>query len=224
VVRHGYAGQWHDTETGFIYLRARYYDPTTGQFLTRDPITPLTRSPYGYVYGNPLNNSDPSGLYCVTGVAGHESDGKEICNGVSEVVQNVVQVATAPVAAPINAVLQQQAPSCDPASPQCINRGINQLQEAGSHLKVTGLSGCLVIWCRNGTFAAKNGLTYQDAWGLALMFQVVGFNYVSKPSSEWNGRVWCVSVALFQGCRARDGNWSCGGALGLGLGVYTYEN
>lgn len=51
-----------DAETGFQYLRARYYDPATGQFLTRDPIEAQTREPYGYVGGNPLNRVDPSGL------------------------------------------------------------------------------------------------------------------------------------------------------------------
>lgn len=40
----------------------RFYDPATGQFLTRDPIESVTRSPYAYVYGNPLNATDPSGL------------------------------------------------------------------------------------------------------------------------------------------------------------------
>ena len=33
----GYAGQYTDAETGFQYLRARYYDPTTGQFLDTSP-------------------------------------------------------------------------------------------------------------------------------------------------------------------------------------------
>jgi len=41
---------------------ARYYDPTTAQFLTRDPIESITRSPYGYVAGDPLDGADPSGL------------------------------------------------------------------------------------------------------------------------------------------------------------------
>jgi hypothetical protein len=41
------------------------YDPTTGQFTSRDPLAPLTREAYGYVYGSPLNASDPSGLWCV---------------------------------------------------------------------------------------------------------------------------------------------------------------
>jgi len=58
----GFASQYTDAETGFQYLRARYYDPATGQFLSRDPIEPITRSAYGYVGGNPLNGSDPTGL------------------------------------------------------------------------------------------------------------------------------------------------------------------
>ncbi len=58
----GYAGQYTDTETGFQYLRARYYDPTTAQFLTRDPLQGLTKQPYAYGMDSPLNLGDPSGL------------------------------------------------------------------------------------------------------------------------------------------------------------------
>ncbi len=61
----GWAAEQRDAETGFVYLRARYYDPTTAQFLTRDPINPITREAYGYVGGNPLNATDPSGLWCI---------------------------------------------------------------------------------------------------------------------------------------------------------------
>ena len=56
--------QYTDPETGLIYLRARYYDPTTAQFLTRDPLDALTRSAYGYVGDNPMNGADPTGLGC----------------------------------------------------------------------------------------------------------------------------------------------------------------
>jgi RHS repeat-associated protein len=34
----GFSGEYKDSETGLIYLRARYYDPATQQFLTRDPL------------------------------------------------------------------------------------------------------------------------------------------------------------------------------------------
>jgi RHS repeat-associated protein len=72
-----YNGQYTDTETGYLYLRARYYDPATGQFLTRDPLTTLSGSPYAYADGNPLNASDPTGQFAqillgglIGGVAG----------------------------------------------------------------------------------------------------------------------------------------------------------
>lgn len=38
-------------------MSGRYYDPTTGTFLSRDPLNAVTRSAYGYVYGNPLNSA-----------------------------------------------------------------------------------------------------------------------------------------------------------------------
>jgi RHS repeat-associated protein len=58
-----FSGEYRDSESGLYYLRARYYDPTTAQFLSLDPIGSKTRSPYAYVSGNPLNGTDPSGLY-----------------------------------------------------------------------------------------------------------------------------------------------------------------
>jgi RHS repeat-associated protein len=57
----GYAGQYTDNETGFVYLRARYYDPSTSQFISRDPVVAITRLPYQYALDNPNSYSDPSG-------------------------------------------------------------------------------------------------------------------------------------------------------------------
>jgi len=59
----GFAGQYTDVESGLQYLQARYYDPASGQFVTRDPLVAKTRLPYAYVHGDPLNATDPSGLY-----------------------------------------------------------------------------------------------------------------------------------------------------------------
>lgn len=63
----GFAGEYTDTETGFLYLRARYYDPATAQFLTRDPLEPTTRMPYTYALNNPVNATDPTGLCGIFG-------------------------------------------------------------------------------------------------------------------------------------------------------------
>ncbi|MGH9130545.1 MAG: cell wall-binding repeat-containing protein, partial [Acidimicrobiales bacterium] len=57
----GYAGQYSDAESGLIYLRARYYDPATSQFMNVDPIVAQTAAPYSYVNDNPINEADPSG-------------------------------------------------------------------------------------------------------------------------------------------------------------------
>ena len=61
----GFAGQYTDPGSGLQYLRARFYDPATAQFITRDPMVGLTRAPYGYAQSNPLTYIDPSGKACV---------------------------------------------------------------------------------------------------------------------------------------------------------------
>jgi uncharacterized protein RhaS with RHS repeats len=45
-----------------VYLRARYYDPSSQQFLTVDPALSWTEQAYAYAGGSPTNYSDPSGL------------------------------------------------------------------------------------------------------------------------------------------------------------------
>ena len=47
----------------------RYYDPTTGEFLTVDPLVAATGQPFSYAGNDPVNASDPSGLEDVQGVA-----------------------------------------------------------------------------------------------------------------------------------------------------------
>lgn len=52
-----------DSETGLNYLRARYSDPGTGQFMSRDPMVAVTKEPFAYTGDNPLNATDPLGLF-----------------------------------------------------------------------------------------------------------------------------------------------------------------
>lgn len=56
-------GYYSDNETGLQLLTHRYYDPTRGRFLTRDPISyDGGVNVYGYGRNNPTNVIDPSGL------------------------------------------------------------------------------------------------------------------------------------------------------------------
>ena len=80
----GFTGEPTDA-TGLTYLRARYYDPTLGQFLARDswagnPRECQTLNRYAYALNDPTTRVDPSGLKsqvldnnvgaCVAGVFG----------------------------------------------------------------------------------------------------------------------------------------------------------
>jgi len=56
-----YNGQYHDDETGLIYLRNRYYDPSIGRFTQEDPAKDGTNW-YVYCENNPVNMVDPGGL------------------------------------------------------------------------------------------------------------------------------------------------------------------
>jgi len=44
----------------------RYYDPTTGEFLTVEPEVATTRQPYLYAGEDPVNETDPSGMQCTS--------------------------------------------------------------------------------------------------------------------------------------------------------------
>lgn len=59
----GYAGQYTLGQSGLQYLRARFYDPATAQFLTRDPAVEVTGQPYDYADANPLKYDDPIGAF-----------------------------------------------------------------------------------------------------------------------------------------------------------------
>lgn len=63
--RYTFTGEQNDS-SGLVFLRARYYEPASGRFVSRDPFpaTPedsQTVGRYSYVKNNPTNSVDPSG-------------------------------------------------------------------------------------------------------------------------------------------------------------------
>ncbi|MCH8990512.1 MAG: DUF2163 domain-containing protein, partial [Acidobacteria bacterium] len=61
---YAYTGREFDAESGLYFYRARYYDAETGRFLVEDPIGFAAGDVnlYRYVFNNPTNLTDPSGL------------------------------------------------------------------------------------------------------------------------------------------------------------------
>lgn len=57
-------GQVFDFDSGLLYCRARYYDPTTASFLQRDPAgMEDSVNQYAAFANNPVNYRDPTGMF-----------------------------------------------------------------------------------------------------------------------------------------------------------------
>lgn len=110
-----FAGREYDSETRLYYFRARFYDTALGRFLSEDPAgLDAGINQYAYVADDPLNSTDPSGMWeedgCrpyTDGSCGHKGgqvtlgnagdgcsgwDCDDIINAVSDLLSNGVDV------------------------------------------------------------------------------------------------------------------------------------
>jgi RHS repeat-associated protein len=61
-----YRGELYDRDINMYYMRARWYNPVTGRFMSKDPkegnpSDPASLHKYLYVGGDPVNKEDPTG-------------------------------------------------------------------------------------------------------------------------------------------------------------------
>ena len=94
---YGYNGENYNERSGLQYLRARYYEPDTGTFLTRDSylgniMNPLSQNRYSYAENNPIMNVDPSGHFAKGLWSGAKKIGSAIGKGISNLATKVVEV------------------------------------------------------------------------------------------------------------------------------------
>jgi RHS repeat-associated protein len=80
VNRNIFTGHEHDTETGLIYMKARFYDPDTGRFLQQDSYLGENNNPpslyrYLYAYQNPTVYFDPDGRESVSTMIDNAAEG-----------------------------------------------------------------------------------------------------------------------------------------------------
>lgn len=86
----------YDKETDIIYLRARYYQPYLGRFLTRDIYTgeeddPLSLHLYTYCGNDGVNRIDPSGHFWKKIVKGIKDGLIDIYKGIAESVKHPIR-------------------------------------------------------------------------------------------------------------------------------------
>jgi RHS repeat-associated protein len=88
----GEYGVRQEGDIGIYQMRARYYDPQTIRFLSRDPfgpnlIEPKSINPYAYAAQNPLSFIDPTGLYWVDST-GNSLGGSVPAQSIAETFSN----------------------------------------------------------------------------------------------------------------------------------------
>lgn len=132
----GFAGGLYDAETGLLRFGARDYDPETGRWTAKDPLrfgggdTNL----YAYVFNDPVNLVDPSGLIPLDTLI----DGASLIYDISQgdcvgIALDLVGLAVPYVAAPVLKGLRK-APKVMEEAPRLLNPPINITDEKLTHV------------------------------------------------------------------------------------------
>lgn len=194
-----YAGQYQDLETGLYYLRARYYDPATGQFMSLDPAAAKTRARYAYAGDTPLDASDPSGMCWPSFACGAEN---AIGNFVNQAHQTVTKYSNqlelgAEVADVVSGVAGEVALGCaigtvvaaafvvtaPAALPLAACAGVAGAISMGALVVATGLHAA-ACWGGNQTACGEaliDGFTLPIAYFGGKGFESIGGPLVDGP-------------------------------------------
>ena len=103
---YGYNGEEQNPFTGLQYLRARYYAPQNGGFITQDSFSgvltnALSQNRYTYAHNNPVNYADPSGHSIWDSIKNGVTNA---VNSVKNFVSNVANKVSSAVSSAVNAV------------------------------------------------------------------------------------------------------------------------
>jgi RHS repeat-associated protein len=129
-----YRGEQFDTDAGMYYLRARYYNPQTGRFVSHDPWPGQTSDPqsmhkYVYTRGNPTNRIDPFGMADLVEEDLEDSEGESAEEGERAVAREV------------NCILETGAAALDVLSQSLSLEGVLQLVQLGVNFSQCSASG-----------------------------------------------------------------------------------
>jgi RHS repeat-associated protein len=189
----GFAGQYTDATTGFSNLRARFYDAASGGFTTRDPAFASTDTAYDYAGDDPVNESDPLGLWGwnpisdvtqVAGDVGHyvvtHKKGIEIgvgvglgalaaATGVGAIVEGSVLLAGVSVAAGLGASALDYGPCVNGDNTACVglSLGLTGAVAGGFGLAGAGLVAGGII-AEDSTAAAILGGLGAFGWNVGI--------------------------------------------------------
>ncbi len=152
-----FTGEQFDPDLGLYYLRARYHNPDTGRFWTRDALEPSSSTPNNYTYCNndPSNRIDPVGRDSIPELS--------IATGLWSTARALFGGAlgglTGALAGGYDAILHGRVSNQEIA--QAMTTGFREGSEAGGGLAVLGGFGSI------GQFGAS---------AIAMMYSGIGFS------------------------------------------------
>jgi RHS repeat-associated protein len=166
----GFTGEQQDSESGLVYLRARYYDPRTGRFLSKDPLSgcggsPASQHAYAYAYNNPLRFTDRTGRAVDdSGDIGFDNEPLPAGHGPDEPLPTPDKDVPS-----IDSVKNVDDPLCEfgcvpiIVGPRYIaqRRGARQAERRGSSQLPGLFSGSVPLWCGDG-------------WGFMVLLETDG--------------------------------------------------
>lgn len=199
VTRFGYAGEYTEPN-GYIYLRNRYYDPTTANFLTPDPLRDLTKSPYAYTHGNPLQFVDPLGLWGWNPREWSGSNYDTIALGATAVALTATLLAAGSAAtvvgAPVAAALAGVATFAQSVAVVASIGGVIQHARAGD----TGAAAWSAVGAVPGVGLIAKGVYSARYAGRAAQFgsRAAGSAWRSFGNAVENATIWSGGAIVWQ--------------------------
>ena len=214
-----YCGEYYDAETGWVYLRNRYYDPETGRFINEDLIKSGTNW-YIYCNNNPLKYIDPSGLTYVIAWSYGKADLEAYTNSQGNVnwtkftAENSFARAAATrkqelidMGVPASEIdIQRIDDEADMKSTWEMWAGYNIIE--GMNIYSHGYSGGISVAGGGGEFLSD---TIKLKWGSILR------------SLKVNGKTTAVATspyAVFHGCNTANGDFAQNFANTQGVTTY----
>jgi RHS repeat-associated protein len=185
LTSYGFTGEWTDG-TSLQYLRARYYSPEIGSFLSRDPFPgslnqPAALNAYSYTWGNPIRYTDPSG-HCIDGISTVVC-GMVLSAGVGAVVGAGVDIGA-------------QIINMHPQSPgqlfNCLNWG--EVWVAAGAGAISGLAG----FASFGAFTAIFGSSLIPTLGAGAVSGVIAGQYGLITQLALTGQLSQARNVMFQ--------------------------
>lgn len=140
-----YRSYYFDTETGFYWLQARFYDPATGRFVSQDEYCYLDPDSvnginlFAYCNNNPVTGYDPTGTF----------DWKKFWKGFAIVAVAIVTVV---------AVTAITVASCGTAAPVLLGAAIGAGVNAGISAVVQSATSDTIDWGKFAVDIAVGGI------------------------------------------------------------------